>query len=339
MVKLSFNIPTFNRATFLLKNLSIIVTQIRFNQLINDVEINISDNFSSDNTEEVIKKFKSQNSDIIINYSRNDSNQGPDINFIKAMNMASGDYSILFGDDDYLVADGLERIFNVIYSSNNCGIILSNRINIDVYGNVIGEESFLREDIDSRCFDFSNNDQLRSYFSVCSEYSLGGCLSFISSVIYKTSIISLIGEYNSSFTGTCYSFMYYWWNFLMKGNSLMYVKDFFVLCTTSGATNNNYGSGIRRMVIDVEGISKVAELVFQGDIEQYKQDFLTAANKCNSYASLFTGFVRHRDFGISRLLPSLSRFGWSERKIKEFTEVTSFDYCLKALLGFIVRKK
>ena len=89
MVKLSFNIPTFNRATFLLKNLSIIVTQIRFNQLINDVEINISDNFSSDNTEEVIKKFKSQNNDIIINYSRNDCNQVPDINFIKAMNMAS----------------------------------------------------------------------------------------------------------------------------------------------------------------------------------------------------------------------------------------------------------
>lgn len=64
MKRLSINIPTYNRCEFLKKNIDIIINQLRDNKLIHDVEINISDNASTDNTKAVISDIIVRNPDI-----------------------------------------------------------------------------------------------------------------------------------------------------------------------------------------------------------------------------------------------------------------------------------
>ena len=338
MFKLSLNIPTYNRCLELQRNLDELVSQIRVINCQDSVEINISDNGSLDKTSDMIKSFLEKNQDIHINYRRMETNQGPDANFITAMKMANGEYSILYGDDDYLIEGGMKKILELITFNPEVPMFLTNRMNINHKGGVLGVESFLREDIQTRIFDFSSEDTVRSYFSLCNEYTLGGCLSFISSVIYKTDILKEVGEYDNHFTGTNYAFLYYWWNYLLKGNKLLYCNEYFLYSTTSGATNNNYGSGLKRILVDVKGISKVAELVFVGDKKKYRADFLAAANKCNSNAHIFNCFLRQRAQGYNELLPNLSLFGWSERKINEFLMTVSWKNLIIGIIGIIIRK-
>jgi glycosyltransferase involved in cell wall biosynthesis len=95
-MKCSICITQFNRIDFLLKSLSIIN-----NQTYSDIEIIISDNASSDDTQIQILKLKNSYKYPII-YHRFDSNQGYDRNLRKSLELASGDYCFVLGNDDTL---------------------------------------------------------------------------------------------------------------------------------------------------------------------------------------------------------------------------------------------
>ena len=131
MKDLSINIPTYNRDVFLKKNIGIIIDQLREDNLVDRVEINVSDNASTDATHEIVRELIEQNPDISITYHRNEVNEGPDVNFIKAMHMAKGKYSILFGDDDYFEPHAILTILTCANTHADVDIFLSNRISIN----------------------------------------------------------------------------------------------------------------------------------------------------------------------------------------------------------------
>ena len=162
----SFNIPTYNRAGYLKKSLEKIVKQIEELHLQDQVEINLSDNASTDNTKEVWDNCVSKHPSVKFSYKRNERNMGPDENFISAMHMATGQYSLLWGDDDYLKDGGLSHIMDLIKygERNNVSIILSSTSVIDANGKFLYEKCFLREDVDEMLVDFSDINQIRGYF-------------------------------------------------------------------------------------------------------------------------------------------------------------------------------
>lgn len=113
-MKLSFNIPTYNRSKYLRKSLELIMSQIEELHVEDSVEVNLSDNASTDNTKEVWDECVSRHPKVKTFYHCNVQNLGPDRNFLTAIKMANGDYSLLWGDDDYLKEGGLNRIFELI---------------------------------------------------------------------------------------------------------------------------------------------------------------------------------------------------------------------------------
>ena len=103
-MKISICIPQYNRIEYLLKNLEIIEKQTY-----PDVEIIISDDCSTDRTEEEIRGLKSYKFPII--YHRNTTNIGYDANVRKSLELASGRYCMLIGNDDSLfMEDGLQKL-------------------------------------------------------------------------------------------------------------------------------------------------------------------------------------------------------------------------------------
>lgn len=64
---------------------------------------------------------------------------------------------------------------------------------------------FMREDISTQIFDFSHINDGRSFFAVTADH--GGILTFISSVLYKTSILKEVGEYNNKCTVLLFVFV------------------------------------------------------------------------------------------------------------------------------------
>lgn len=106
----SIVVPTYNRASDLQFALYCILQQS-----FSDYEIVISDNCSTDNTENTIFKLKNKK----IRYFRNIENIGMILNQKKAIEYAKGEYVFLHGDDDFLLySDSLQKIYKEIIKHN-----------------------------------------------------------------------------------------------------------------------------------------------------------------------------------------------------------------------------
>ena len=108
---LSICIPTRNRAAFLYRTLRSITESPVF-QNGNEVEIVISDNASTDATEEIVRIFKEKYGDKIV-YSRNGENIC-DKNFEQVLRLGNGEFLKLNNDTFWFDENGLEKLLSKI---------------------------------------------------------------------------------------------------------------------------------------------------------------------------------------------------------------------------------
>lgn len=106
--KLSICIPTFNRAAFIGATLDSIISQTT-----SECEIVISDNASTDNTEQVVAEYARRFDNL--RYVRQDTNNGLDRNFNCAVELARGEYCWLMTDDDLLKPGAVARVLEALY--------------------------------------------------------------------------------------------------------------------------------------------------------------------------------------------------------------------------------
>ena len=114
---LTIAIPTFNRAKYLRESLASLYEQLIARQ---DVELLISDNASPDETPSVIEEFIGRG--LQIRSLRNQINIGPDANFKQCFEQSRGRYVWIFGDDDLVVAGGIEKI-TALLDADDYGIV------------------------------------------------------------------------------------------------------------------------------------------------------------------------------------------------------------------------
>ncbi|MFT7519566.1 MAG: hypothetical protein ACI9MC_001708, partial [Kiritimatiellia bacterium] len=103
---LSICIPTFERARYLevcLDHLAV-VTSLPLN-----IEIVVSDNASTDDTEAVVGRAKAAG--LPVRYLRQRENVGAEANVVSALRAARGEFCVYLGDDDRLV---MERVIEII---------------------------------------------------------------------------------------------------------------------------------------------------------------------------------------------------------------------------------
>ncbi len=108
-MKISLCIPQYNRIQYLLKNLSVIAEQDYPH-----IEIVISDDASTDNTEEEIRKMQAAYKYPLV-YHRHPVNVGYDANLRKSLELATGDYCMMMGNDDTLNGSGgIQQLVNFL---------------------------------------------------------------------------------------------------------------------------------------------------------------------------------------------------------------------------------
>lgn len=115
---LTIAIPTYNRSALLDLCLSQLVPQAA--DFPGRVELIVSDNCSSDDTESVVRRHLDAGAPV--RYVRNAENVGPDRNFVQCFRLATGRYFLLLGDDDVLLEGGLRKLLNVL-SEGESGIV------------------------------------------------------------------------------------------------------------------------------------------------------------------------------------------------------------------------
>lgn len=124
-------IPTYNRADNYLRQ----ALESALSQTYQHIEIIVSDNHSTDNTEAVVKNL----SDPRMRYFRQAENIGANNNFNFCLEQAKGDYFSLLQDDDMIDSDFVDVCMRAADYDTDIGIIRTGMRRIDSHGKVIAE--------------------------------------------------------------------------------------------------------------------------------------------------------------------------------------------------------
>lgn len=255
--KISICIPTYNRAKYLKDAIESILTQENTN-----VEIVVSDNASTDNTEELIEYFQKENPNIT--YFRWDENMGPDKNFLKAVEIASGEYCWYLGSDDTLKAGSIAKVYEAINYAHD--IVLCNRTICNLKMEPITNCFWLESEIGDTTFNLVNNQEIKRYFDTAR--SIGALFSYLSSLIFRRDRWNNI-HFDKKFGNTGYSHVYMLLSILnTKRCSLRYIEQ--PLVNTRFGNDSFLQAGqdsvVNRVLIDFNGYVLFAEHFFSNDL-------------------------------------------------------------------------
>ena len=128
---LTIAIPTYNRAD---KNLPKAL-ESALRQTYKNIEIIVSDNCSTDDTEAFMQGYQHDH----LRYIRHKENLGANGNFNACLQEATGDYFLLLHDDDLIDEDFVESCMKEVDYSREYGLIRTGTRLIDSDGGVIWE--------------------------------------------------------------------------------------------------------------------------------------------------------------------------------------------------------
>ncbi|MEO5364881.1 MAG: glycosyltransferase [Magnetococcus sp. WYHC-3] len=169
---LSVCIPTFNRGSYLRSTLESIVTQMD-----SRVEVVISDNASTDDTEQIVAALAATSAHRIV-YSRAAENQGADRNYLRSVELATGSYCWLFGSDDIMKPGALALVMEHLPSGDD--VYLGGLTICDRNMSVVEDHRFT-EATPGESFDLGNRENRLEYFrKACTSTAF---FSFLGSII------------------------------------------------------------------------------------------------------------------------------------------------------------
>jgi glycosyltransferase involved in cell wall biosynthesis len=146
----TIGIPTYNRSdSYLRETLS-----SALNQTYDNIEIIVSDNCSSDGTENYVRGLNNPR----IRYFRHDTNIGPHNNFNYCLKQSRGAYFLLLHDDDLIDGDFVESCMAHANYATDIAIIQTGTRVIDSVGNILSESL-------NNAVDLSTEDYFRALFA------------------------------------------------------------------------------------------------------------------------------------------------------------------------------
>jgi glycosyltransferase involved in cell wall biosynthesis len=115
-VLVSIGLPTYNRAGMLRRSIVSALAQDHGN-----IELLISDNASTDETEAICREFAA--ADTRVRYVRHPKNLGPTPNFLYALNESCGEYFMWLCDDDWLDSNYVSECLKELVGSSGTAVV------------------------------------------------------------------------------------------------------------------------------------------------------------------------------------------------------------------------
>jgi len=261
-IKLSICIPTYNRCNYLSQAIESIVECLT-DELREIVEIVVSDNASTDDTEKVVCGYKKDIKNLV--YSKSPYNCGFDRNLIKVIDLASGEYCWILGDDDEVCKDSISSILNDIKNSQH-DILLYERLETDA--------SFEKEPVYSpwtslpEGLTFNLGSEISSFYNYLDKCnSLGGMFSYISVLVFKKAKWDCI-PVKDRMAHTGYTHVYMLFSMMADNANVRYAKKPIVICrlgNDSICPVMTWDNIYRRLKFDIDGYREIVLCVFDTD--------------------------------------------------------------------------
>ncbi len=128
----SVGLPIYNAEAFLDEAIESLL-----NQTVQDLELIISDNASTDRTEELCNRWAQR--DARVRYFRNERNVGANPNFNRVVELARGKYFKWAAHDDKYHPEYIESCLHVLDKNPDIVLAFTRSVNIDTEGNTLEE--------------------------------------------------------------------------------------------------------------------------------------------------------------------------------------------------------
>ena len=191
-VKVTIITPSYNQGDYIERTILSVL-----NQSYKAIEYIIFDSCSTDNTMNIVNKYK----DKLKVFVEKDKGQTDAIN--KGFRMASGDIIGWINSDDELLPDCVEKVVNAFKSNENIGIVYGDTILIDQNNNKIG---------DAKCPNINLNKLLNTNSSVIQPGSF-----------YKKDLVQKVGYLNDKLS---YVMDFDLWIKLLKISNAYYIPQY-----------------------------------------------------------------------------------------------------------------
>lgn len=223
---LTIAIPTYNRASLLDKQLAWLSEAIQGFE--SECEILVSDNCSTDNTQEVAKKWQNQLSHIPFKVNRNSENIGVMRNIAYCLKAATTKYVWAIGDDDLIQTRSIRYIINKVQEKSDISLIF---LNFSGRNQITGEPVHPPTIIGNRWFDADTEDgksDSKAVFEHCFEKSIGAVI-FLTATICRTDLVHKAFDDWSEVENSWISLAYIT-GYCAAHGSIIVTKETFVVC-------------------------------------------------------------------------------------------------------------
>lgn len=205
-------IPNYNHAPFLKQRIESVL-----NQSLQDFELVILDDCSTDNSREIIEGYRGHPKIKHIIY--NDTNSGSTFKqWEKGINLSQGEHIWIAESDDFCTPDFLEKLlFHVKWKEDTALAFCNSNIweNDLIIGNSKNWSAVYREN------ELLNESGIYEGKVFCEKYLINHCIiSNVSSVLFKSSVIK---EYQFNGLSFCEDWLLYLT--VLQNNTFIYVKD------------------------------------------------------------------------------------------------------------------
>jgi glycosyltransferase involved in cell wall biosynthesis len=183
---LTIAIPTYNRAKLLDSQLCWLANAVKGFE--DEIEIFVSDNCSTDNTQDVIRKWKSHLSNITFNSLRQVENVGVMKNITTCLHSAKTKYVWTIGDDDPIQDRAIPYAINKFKQYDDVSLLF---LNFSGRNQITGEPSHPDTIVGNRWFDIENEEGAqdgKAVFGHCMTKSVGAVI-FLTAIIYRTDLV------------------------------------------------------------------------------------------------------------------------------------------------------
>lgn len=245
MIKISFCIPTYNRANYLKDTLNCIISQAD-----NTIEIVVSDNCSSDHTEEVVSDAAKRFSNI--KYFKWNKNEGADLNYLRSVELSTGEFCWFLGSDDLISTNAIETL--KLYLNDNIDVALCSQYICNKDMVPLKVHYLLGQIEPDRLYRLCDEEELIEYFNKSKSHS--ALFGYLSTIIFRRASWNSI-KYDKTYTGTLYSHMFMLYSFLDNRLNLQYIRTPLVFWRGGNDSFGGKGKIFKRFMIDFEGFKKI----------------------------------------------------------------------------------
>jgi glycosyltransferase involved in cell wall biosynthesis len=183
---LTIAIPTYNRAELLDKQLAWLAQAMKGFE--SDCEIFVSDNCSTDHTQEIIKKWQNHLTNVTFKSHKNPENVGLIKNLICCLTSAETKYIWTIGDDDPIQLRAVSYLINQLKNKEKLSLLF---LNFSGRNKLTNEPVHPPTILGNRWFDADTedgNEDGKAIFEYCFAKSIGA-VSFLTASVYRADLI------------------------------------------------------------------------------------------------------------------------------------------------------